>query len=319
VALAAGRTAGEAGGAQGILRKYLAAGSLFAEKKVQKGERPSRTPMRHTSHEVSIALRVAVTRRPLDGFLQTHGRATERASASELFQNRSSNPMRHQLAIAALALVALTACDDDDPTNPPAQGRVRVVHAISDVTATDILMNGATVKTDLAYKSADVYRARNVGDHEIEVREADAATDLITLDHEIEANKDYSIIAYGSEATSKSLALTDNNAAPAANKAKVRVVHVADGEAAFDVYVVEDEADVATATPVATDISSGEASAYVTVDAETYFVVLTEVGEKDEVLSVPNVDLTTGKIRTIVVAEKAGGGGPIEAVKLNDN
>lgn len=227
--------------------------------------------------------------------------------------------MRHQLAIAALALVALTACDDDDPTNPPAQGRVRVVHAISDVTATDILMNGATVKTDLAYKSADVYRARNVGDHEIEVREADAATDLITLDHEIEANKDYSIIAYGSEATSKSLALTDNNAAPAANKAKVRVVHVADGEAAFDVYVVEDEADVATATPVATDISSGEASAYVTVDAETYFVVLTEVGEKDEVLSVPNVDLTTGKIRTIVVAEKAGGGGPIEAVKLNDN
>ena len=77
------------------------------------------------------------------------------------------------------------------------------------------------------------------------------------------------------------------------------------GTAAFDVYVVEDEADVATATPVATDISSGEASAYVTVDAETYFVVLTEVGEKDEVLSVPNVDLTTGKIRTIVVAEKA--------------
>jgi hypothetical protein len=227
--------------------------------------------------------------------------------------------MRHQFALAALALVALTACDDDDPTNPVAQGRVRVVHAISDVTATDILMNDATVKADLAYKAADAYRGRNVGDHEIKVREADATTDLVNLDHEVEEDEDYSIIAYGSEATPKSLVLTDNNAAPAAGKAKVRVVHAADGEAAFDVYVVEDEADVATATPVASDISAGEASAYVPVDAATYFVVLTEVGEKDEVLSVPSVDLTNGKIRTIIAVEKAGGGGPIEGVKLNDN
>lgn len=227
--------------------------------------------------------------------------------------------MRHQLAIAALALVALTACDDDDPTNPVAQGRVRVVHAISDVTAADILMDDATVKTDLAYKAADAYRARNVGDLEIKVRKANAAANLLTIDHDVEEDDDYSVIAYGSETTPKSIVLTDNNAAPAAGKAKVRVVHAADGEAAFDVYVVEDEADVATATPAASDISAGEASAYVTVDAETYFVVLTEVGEKDELLSIGNVDLTNGKIRTIVAVEKAGGGGPIEGVKLNDN
>lgn len=227
--------------------------------------------------------------------------------------------MRHQLALAALALVAITACDDDDATNPVAQGRVRVVHAISDVTATDILIDGATVKTDLAYKAPDVYRARDVGDAEIEIREANAAADLLTLDHEIEEDEDNTIIAYGSEATPKSIVLTDDNAAPAANKAKVRVVHAADGEAAFDVYVVEDEADVATANPVATDIAPGEASAYVTVDAGTYFVVLTEVGAKDELLSVPSVDLTNGKIRTVLAVEKAGGGTPIEGVKLNDN
>ena len=227
--------------------------------------------------------------------------------------------MRNRLAIAAFALLALTACDDDDPTNPPAQGRVRVVHAISDVTALDILMNDAAVKTDLAYKTADAYRGRNVGEVDIEIREADAATDLLTVDLEVEEDDDYSIIAYGSEATPKSIPLTDNNAAPAAGKAKVRVVHAADGEASFDVYVVEDEADVATANPVATNIAAGQASAYVTVDAETYFVVLTEVGDKDEVLSVPDIDLTNGKIRTVIAVEKAGGGGPIEGVKLNDN
>ena len=227
--------------------------------------------------------------------------------------------MRSQLALAAFALIALTACDDDDATNPVAQGRVRVVHAISDVNATDILFDGATVKTDLAYKAADAYRAQDVGEIPIKIREANAATDLVSIDHDVEADDDYTIIAYGSEATPKSIVLTDNNTAPAANKAKVRIVHAADGEAAFDVYVVEDEDDVATANPSAADISAGEASAYLTVDAGTYVVVLTEVGEKDAVLSVPNVDLTNGKIRTVVAVEKAGGGGPIEGVKLNDN
>lgn len=227
--------------------------------------------------------------------------------------------MRHQLALAAFALLALTACDDDDPTNPVEQGRVRVVHAISDVTTTDVLMDGNLVKADLAYKTADAYRARTVGEHPIKVREANAAADLVSIDHDIDADEDYTIIAYGSETAPKSLVLTDDNAAPAAGKAKVRVVHAADGEPAFDVYVVEDEGDVATANPVASDIVAGEATAYVAIDAATYFVVLTEVGEKTEVLSVGNVDLTNGKIRTILAVEKAGGGGPIEGVKLNDN
>jgi hypothetical protein len=227
--------------------------------------------------------------------------------------------MRSKLVLAAFALVALTACDDDDSTNPVAQGRVRVMHAISDVAATDILFDGAEVKGDLAYKSADVYRQLDAEEIAIKIREANATTDLVSIDHEVVPDKDYTIIAHGSEATPKSIVLTDDNTAPAANKAKVRIVHAADGEPAFDVYVVEDEDDVDTANPNVADITAGEATPYLTLDAGTYFVVLTEVGEKDVLLSVPNVDLTNGKIRTVVAVEKAGGGGPIEGVKLNDN
>ena len=53
--------------------------------------------------------------------------------------------MRYSFALAALAFVALAACSDDDATNPTPQGRVRVVHAISDVPKADVLLDGTKV------------------------------------------------------------------------------------------------------------------------------------------------------------------------------
>jgi hypothetical protein len=226
--------------------------------------------------------------------------------------------MRYSFALAALAVVGLAACSDDDATNPTPQGRVRVMHAISDVAKADVLIDGTKVKAGLDYKSADAYRLGSVGQHPVKVRKENATADLVSVNQAVQADKDYSIIAYGSEAQPKSIALTDDNSAPAAGKARVRVVHAADGEPNVDVYVVKTEAELANATAAATNLAAGAASAYITKDADTYLVILTGVGNKTAVLTVPGVDLTNGKVRTIVAMEKAGGGTPLEGVKLDD-
>jgi hypothetical protein len=150
------------------------------------------------------------------------------------------------------------------------------------------------------------------------VRKQNAAADLVSVNHNVQADKDYTIIAYGSEAQPKSFALTDDKTAPAAGKARVRVVHAADGEPNVDVYVVKAAGDLATATAAATNIAPGAASAYVTKDADTYLVIFTGVGNKTAVLTVQNVDLANGKVRTVVAVEKVGGGTPLEGVKLDD-
>ena len=226
--------------------------------------------------------------------------------------------MRYSFALAALAFVALAACSDDDATNPTPQGRVRVVHAISDVPKADVLLDGTKVKAGLDYKNADGYRIGSAGQHAVKVRKENAAADLVSVNQNVQADKDYTIIAYGSEAQPKSIVLTDDNAAPAAGKARVRVVHAADGEPNVDVYVVKTQGDLAGATAAATNIAPGAASAYITKDADTYLVILTGVGNKTAVLTVQGVDLTNGKVRTIVALEKAGGGPPLEGVKLDD-
>lgn len=226
--------------------------------------------------------------------------------------------MRFSFALVALAAVAVSACSDDDTTNPTPQGRVRVVHAVSDIAKTDVLLDGTKVKAGLDYKTADAYRLGSVGQRAIKVRKENATTDLVSVNQNVQADKDYTVIAYGSEAQPKSIVLTDDNSAPAAGKARVRVVHAADGEPNVDVYVLEDAGDLAGATAAATNIAPGAASAYITKDADTYVVILTGVGNKTAVLTVDNVDLTNGKVRTIVAVEKVGGGTPLEGVKLND-
>lgn len=227
--------------------------------------------------------------------------------------------MRRLLLATLLGALTLTAaCDDDDGTGPEAQGRLRAVHAIADIATADVYLDGNKVKGALAYKGADGYRVSDAGAHTVKIREAGATTDLVSVNQTVQADKDYTIVAYGSEAQPKSLALTDDNAAPAAGKGKLRVVHAAAGQPNVDVYVVKTQDDLEDATAAATNLAPGAASAYVSVDADTYIVILTGVGNKTPVLSVPNVDLTAGKIRTVVAVEKAGGGTPLEGIALAD-
>ena len=226
--------------------------------------------------------------------------------------------MKYVKLFALVGLVALGACDDDDGAGPAPQGRVRVVQGIANVAAADVLLDGTALKEDLAYKAAEGYRTVGSGARAVKVRKADAATDIVSVNQTVQTGRDYTIIAYGTEAQGKSIVLTDDNTVPAAGKAKLRVVHAANGQANVDVYVVKNAGDLANATAKATNLAAGSATAYLEVDADTYLVILTGVGNKTAVLTVQNVDLANGKIRTVVALEKAGGGLPLEGVKLED-
>ena len=226
--------------------------------------------------------------------------------------------MMRKLLVLALGVAAFTACDDDDGVGPAQQGRVRVVHAVSNVPTADVLFGTTTVKAGLAYKGAHGYAAVPVGAQTIKLRKGGAAADLVSVNQAVALNTDYTVVAMGTEAAPQSLVLTDVNTAPANGKAKLRVVHAAVGQGNVDVYVVKQAGDLATATAKATNLAPKAASAYVEVDADTYIVILTTAGTKTPVLTVNAVELTNGRVRTLVAVEKAGGGAPIEGVVFAD-
>lgn len=225
--------------------------------------------------------------------------------------------MRKYLVLA-LGLAAFTACDDDDGVGPDAHGRVRVVHAVSNVPSAAVIFGSTTVNPDLDYGAAHGYVDVDVGTWAVKLRKAGAAADLVSVQQVVAQAKDYTIVAMGTEAAPQHLALADDYAAPAANKAKIRFVHAAIGQGNVDAYVVKQAGDLAAAQPKAANLAPKAASAYVEVDADTYIVILTAAGTKTPVLTVNAVALTTGRVRTFVAVEKAGGGAPIEGVVLAD-
>jgi len=223
----------------------------------------------------------------------------------------------HRILLALSAVTLLTACDDD-PSGPSNDGRVRVVHAISNVAATDVLLNTTNYKTNLAYKANDGYRTIATGATAIRIRKAGVATDLTTLNQNIVNATEYTVFAIGTEAAPQSMILTDNNTAPAAGKVKLRAVNAAVAAGAVDVYVLSNANELANATPDKANLEVKAATDYIIKNAGTYVVIFTTTGTKTAVLSVGNVQVTTGKIRTIAAVEKAGGGAPLESVVLVD-
>ncbi len=223
-----------------------------------------------------------------------------------------------RIALTALATFTLAACDDDDPVRPTTEGRVRAVHAISNVAGMDILFNATSYKTNVAYKGSDGYRVTAVGATAVKFRKTGVSTDVHSANTTVANGGNYTVIALGTEAAPQSLVLTDDNATPAAGKVKFRAIHAAAGAGAVDVYVLTNANDIATATPAATNLSARAASAYIDRDAGTYIVIFTATGNKTALLTVSGVQVAAGGIRSIIAVEKTGGGTPLESITLTD-
>lgn len=226
--------------------------------------------------------------------------------------------MRAAFAFAALGITA--ACDDQVPIGPEiSNGRVRVVHALSNVSAVDILLGSSVYENNVAYKSDDGYHEVDAGLLTVRVRKAGVSTDLTTAPASVDPRGDRTVIVMGTEAAPLTLVLNDNNATPAAGKIRVRFVHAAVGAGPVDAYIVADAAELPTATPAATNLAAQNGSLYVDRDAGAYIIVFTATGSKTPLLTIPGVVIASGKVRTFVATEKAGGGTPLESIILADN
>ena len=221
-----------------------------------------------------------------------------------------------RVLLAAIGLLALIACDDES-TGPSDEGRLRVVHAVADVPLVDVHLGSTLVKEDLAYKAVSDQLVTG-GSWAVKVRKADASADLLSHTHDVQPRRGYTVVAYGTEAEPRALALTDDGSPPASGKARIRVGHAAAGSGNVDVYVVKAVGDLANATAAATSIAPGAASSYLTVDADTYIVILTATGTKNPVLTVEGAALTAGKVQTLLAVAKTGGGTPLESIMLSD-
>jgi len=142
--------------------------------------------------------------------------------------------------------------DDDGSESsgePTGVAQIRFVHAATDAPNVDVVVDGATVLSNVPFGAASDYLPVDAGNRQLQVRPAGSSTAVIDANQDLEDGSDYTVIASGLVANISALALRDDNAVPAAGQIRLRVVHGAPSAPAVDVYVTAPGADLNAATP----------------------------------------------------------------------
>jgi hypothetical protein len=218
--------------------------------------------------------------------------------------------------LALVALLGVAACDDDDDNNEPeAQGRVRAVHLSPDAPAVDVLLDGTAVLNGVTYGQASGYLDVPAGDRTFRVEAVGSDAAVIDETVPVADGVDYTLLAVGNLATIEPLYLTDDNSAPTAGTAKVRVIHGAPNIPEVDVYVTAPGAPLGD--PLLTNVPFKEVSGYVEVPPGTYQVRVTPTGTTDVAID-QEIDVPAGVVATAIAVEAANGEGAPSILVLVD-
>lgn len=225
---------------------------------------------------------------------------------------------RTSLAALAMVAVGVTACSDDS-TSPPQNAQVRFVHAAAGIEAVDFRVEGADVRTDVAYgDEASAYGNVAAGERELAARLADGTEDLALATEDLLLGEQYTAVLVNGIDSQELEVYADTNTAAAEGKTRLRIINTAQVAGAVDVYVTDTDADLEEAEPVLTDVVIPEASKYVEVGSGEQRIRFTTAGTKTVVLDIESVDLPDGGVRTVLVLEADEGGNPLGALVTED-
>jgi hypothetical protein len=174
------------------------------------------------------------------------------------------------------------------------QARIRVVHASPDAPNVDIWVNGSVAVSNLAFNDATDYIALAAGEYDIAVTPTGgtAADAVIEATLTLAAGMDYTVAAVGQVAEIAPLVLEDNNAAPAAGKAHIRVVHASPDAPAVDVAV-------AGGPVLIQNLAFPTASNYLPVDAGSYDLDVRPTGTETVAIDINGFMAEAGTIYTV--------------------
>lgn len=193
--------------------------------------------------------------------------------------------------------------------------QLRVVHASPDAPNVDVLVDGKTVLTNVAYETASNYLTVSAGSRKIEVRATGSSNDVINATVSLTRNKYYTVLAADKLANITPLVLTDDNTPPASGQIKLRLVHASPTAGPVDIYV---EAPGTGVNPTLTNVPFKAASDYLAVPAGSYEVYVTPTTTKTVALDSGSLALSAGQIRTAVALDAPGVGSPLTAIVTKD-
>jgi hypothetical protein len=199
--------------------------------------------------------------------------------------------------------------------------RYRFVQASTSVPATvDLQFDGKSIQTSIAFGQGTGYHGTSSGSHKVELFATGTTKNpYVDAGISIPSGDDSTMFSSGPFASIGLTVFTDDNTAPTAGNAKLRILNVAPTVGPIDVYVVPAGSGIAGGNPQVPNLAYATASLYLSEAAGSYDVVVTVNGTQNVIASLTGTyTLTSGQIRSVVILDSPVGGGPFSLVELSD-
>ena len=178
--------------------------------------------------------------------------------------------------------------------------RFRLMNAVPDESNLDVLVDNATVASNIAYGTSTGYQSAKSGSHQVQIEPSGTTTSLLQESVTLASGSDTTMIASNFSSSIATLVLNDDNSAPASGDFKLRLVNVAPGLGAADVYIVAPGTDLNTVSPTVSNLAFQSVASYQSLTAGNYEVVLTLAGLKFVAIDTGSLTFSAGQVRTFV-------------------
>jgi hypothetical protein len=182
--------------------------------------------------------------------------------------------------------------------------RIRLINADPSQSGLDLLIDGKTVASAVAYGSASGYSSVSSGSRHLQVEASGTSNAISDQTISLSSASDNSVLFTNSGA----MILSDNNSAPSSGNVSLRVINAASSLGTADVYVVATGTNLATVSPTFSSLTFPSASAYTTVAAGSYQIIFTLPGQKFGRITSSSLVFSSGQVRTIIGLNGQTGG-----------
>ncbi len=208
----------------------------------------------------------------------------------------------------AAAGLALSGCGSGSGSSSSAS--LRVANATLTHPSLDLLVNTSVAVSATTADTVSAYTAPASGSTTLQLNDAGAGTALTTIVPTLAGGNHYTLFAYESASTVKTVVLNEDQTAPASGVAELRIYNVAGDAGKLDVYITDPSVDLASASsPIS--LTTGNvpfSTVYAAYSPGTYRVRVTGYGNKSDLrLDMPAVTLTNQQIGTVVLSPASGG------------
>lgn len=209
---------------------------------------------------------------------------------------------------ALIAIVPLLQACGGGGSDDDGDGTVRLVNAANGYASLDLYSTDTLLSDDVASDTASDYVTLGSGTYTFKLRRSGSTTVSSSGDRTVLSGTAHTLLAYSTNETLKTVFLTDNEVAPTAGTAKLRIFNASAEAGALDIYVTTPTATLAESSATVAGLGSERISGYNEISEGTYRVRITGNGDKTDLrLDLPSVVLDDQQITTLVLTATPGG------------